>query len=156
MRELHPIIRHGAEANGVAARIRLAGRCDPIDLRHELNAAKRGRPLVFIDAEGAEVHLLNPAVVPELAFADVLVETHDSFIAGCTDLLLTRFAKTHNIETFVARPRVLSDYPQYFLPFLPRYFPKLVIDLMDERRTGVQRWLYMRTKALRTKNVRPR
>jgi hypothetical protein len=30
--------------------------------------------------------------------------------------------------------------------FLPRFFPRMTVDLMDERRAGVQQWLYLTPK----------
>jgi hypothetical protein len=143
---LHAVIKRAARANGVADRIRIAGRCELSDLQQELQAATLPT-LVFMDIEGAELHLLDPVATPALRDADILVETHDYFAPGCTENLISRFASTHRIERFVARPRILSDYPRDFLSFLPRFFPRLAVDLMDERRVGVQQWLYLAAKS---------
>jgi hypothetical protein len=102
--------------------------------------------LVFMDVEGAEASLLDLGAIPALQDVDLLIETHDSFTPGCTDTLKHRFAATHDIECFASRPRRLSDYPANFLPFLPRLFPQLAVDLMDERRAGEQHWLYLAAK----------
>ena len=53
---------------------------------------------------------------------------------------------THNVECYTAQPRILADFPPNFLRVLPAWFPRLTVDLMDERRTGVQRWLFLSAK----------
>jgi hypothetical protein len=143
---LHGVIKRAALANRVVDRIRVAGRCELSDLQRELQAAVPPI-LVFMDIEGGELHLLDPVATPALRDTDILVETHDHFAPGCTEMLISRFASTHRIERFVARPRILSDYPREFLGFLPRFFPRLAVDLMNERRAGVQQWLYIAAKS---------
>jgi len=140
--ELHPVIGRTAELNGVGARIAIRGGCEIEDMQGAL-AAAAWSPLVFMDIEGGEMHLLDPASVPQLCRADILVETHDAFVDGCTETLIKRFAGTHTIERYQARPRTLADFPPDFLRGLHRRFPRLAVDLMDERRTGLQQWLYM-------------
>lgn len=140
--ELHPVVSRSARANGVADRVTVLGTCDIDELRHHLADAAKPR-LIFMDIEGGEIELLDPGAAPELAFCDILVETHDAFVPGCTDTLIERFKSSHEIARYSARRRALADYPADFLPLLSRYFPKLVVELMDERRTGTQQWLYM-------------
>jgi hypothetical protein len=144
--ELHPVIARTAAANGVASRIAIGGMCTASLLRARLQAAD-GPPLVLMDIEGAEVELLDPATVPELVRADILVETHDAFVADATETLIGRFNATHDIACYSARPRMLSDFPADFLPRLKRWFPGLAVELMNERRTGLQRWLLLTAKA---------
>lgn len=140
--ELHRVIEKSARLNGVADRIKLRGRCDEAGLRASLQDAK-SPTLVLMDIEGAEIELLDPDKVPELLQADILVETHDAFVPQATDTLMARFCATHNIECYAAQPRIAADFPDCFLPRFRRWFPGLAIDLMDERRTGVQRWLFL-------------
>src|SRR5947207_9293501 len=47
---------------------------------------------------------------------------------------------------YTAQARTLSDFPADFLPTFRRWFPRLAVDLMDERRPGVQRWLFLTAK----------
>lgn len=143
--ELHPLITLSAEANGVAARVRISGKCAPYDLQERLCAASPSQ-LVLMDVEGMEVELLDPVAVPALQHADILVETHDPFVPGCTETLIERFRQTHDIESYTSRPRILSDFPRNFLPPLPSWFPRLAVDLMDERRPGTQCWLFLTAK----------
>jgi hypothetical protein len=140
--ELHPVITRTARENGVANRIAVLGTCGLDELRHHLNDTT-GRTLVLMDIEGAEAKLLDPAAVTELARADILVETHDAFVPGCTETLIERFRPTHEIFRYAARPRALSDYPADFLPLLKRWFPNFAVELMHERRAGTQQWLYL-------------
>jgi hypothetical protein len=140
--ELHPVIMETARANGVADRVIVFGACGIEELRHHLNDPIE-RPLILMDIEGGESKLLDPATVPQLTSCDILVETHDAFIPGCTDLLINRFRATHEIFRYVARPRALSDYPADFLPLLRRWFPRFAVELMHERRAGEQQWLYL-------------
>jgi hypothetical protein len=143
--ELHPVIARTASANGVASRIAIEGSCTP-DLLGARLAAAEGAVLVLMDIEGGEVELLDPGETPELGRADILVETHDAFVANATATLIDRFQATHDITCFTARPRVLDDFPPDFLPSLRRWFPRLAVELMNERRTGLQRWLLLTAK----------
>lgn len=146
--ELHPVIGKSARLNGVSDRIALRGSCTSDALRESLGAA--GAPvLVLMDIEGGEVDLLDPQAVPELQHADILVETHDPFVPKATDTMIDRFWQTHNVECYTTQPRILGDFPSGFLPALPRCFPALAVDLMNERRPGVQRWLFLTAKATR-------
>jgi hypothetical protein len=144
--ELHPLIARTAAANGVSGRISVAGTCTPALLRGSLAAAE-GPTLILMDIEGGEIELLDPGAIPELAAADILVETHDAFVADVTTTLIGRFQETHDIACYAARPRMLGDFPPDFLPSLRRWFPHLAVDLMDERRTGQQRWLMLTAKS---------
>ena len=144
--ELHPVIKEALVGNNIARNVEVAGKCEPVDFQKRLTESN-GKPLVFMDIEGGEVGLLDPAATPALAVADIFVETHDSYVTGCTDLLKSRFAATHTIDEYVARPRTIADYPTNFLPTLPKMFPSLAVALMDERREGVQKWLYLKSKA---------
>jgi hypothetical protein len=43
----------------------------------------------------------------------------------------------------------VADFPENFLPLLPKLFPRLAVDLMDERRMGIQQWLFCEASARR-------
>jgi hypothetical protein len=144
--ELHPLIARTAAVNGVSDRIAIRGTCTAPLLQARLDAAE-GPTLVLMDIEGGEVELLDPQAIPSLAKADLLVETHDAFVADATATLIGRFRDTHDIACYSARPRSLSDFPPDFLPSLRRWFPELAVELMNERRTGLQRWLMLTAKS---------
>jgi hypothetical protein len=143
--EFHPLIARTAAANGVAGRISVGGPCTTALLRARLQAAE-APTLILMDIEGGEVELLDPLAIPQLARVDILVETHDAFVANATETLIRRFSATHEITRYAARSRVLSDFPADFLPSLKRWFPTLAVELMNERRTGLQRWLLLTAK----------
>jgi len=143
--DFHPVIARAAQANGVAERVTINGFCTVETLRERLDAVSP-RTLIVMDIEGGEVEFLDPQAVPQLAQTDVLVETHDAFVAGTTETLIGRFSETHDVVCYTARPRRLGDFPPGFLPWLRRGFPRLAVELMNERRTGLQRWLVLTAK----------
>ncbi|BAT61485.1 hypothetical protein GJW-30_1_04042 [Variibacter gotjawalensis] len=140
--EHHAGIERTAMLNGVWSRIALRGLCRQEDLSVELDSSA-GVPLVVMDIEGGEMELLDPAKTQQLATSDILVETHDVFVPGCTEELERRFAATHSIERIVARQRTLTDFPRDMLPSLAAYAPGLAVEMMNERRVGTQSWLFM-------------
>ena len=149
----HAIVERSARANGVQDRIALRGACDANALRHHLQTAA-GPSLVLMDIEGGEAELLDPLAIPQLRHVDILVETHDAFVPHVTETLIDRFQPTHHIERYTARPRLLNDFPADFLPTLKRWLPRLIVELMDERRTGLQQWLFLTAKDGNARTVR--
>ena len=145
LKELHPLITRSARLNGVSGRVEVHGKCDLAGLRTELTRST-GPVLIVMDIEGGEIDLLDPEAVPQLRQTDILVETHDAFVNRVTETLIDRFWRTHNVECYTAQDRLVADFPPGFLSFLPRLCPQLAVALMEERRTGVQRWLFLTTK----------
>lgn len=143
--EHHAGLVQAAELNGVSSRFELRGFCRPEDLGSVLGELD-GPALVLADIEGGEVDMLDPARVAGLSGVDILVETHDAFVRNCTETLMERFATTHGIEQIVARPRSLADFPSAIIPELPEFMPATAVELMNERRTGIQKWLYLTAK----------
>ncbi len=140
--ELHgqSLIAEIAALNQVADRVRIQGLCAPADLRDSLERATR--PVVVIDAEGAEETLLDPAHTPALIHCAILVEVHD-FIAPVGELLAGRFASTHSCIEIKSRPRSFADLPLMLriLAFSP--WRQRVLAAMDEQRPGPMRWFWM-------------
>ena len=143
--EHHAGLLRTAVLNGVAGRFTLKGFCHPDDLGAEL-AELPGPTLVLADIEGGELDMLDLINVPRLSYADILVETHDAFVPDCTKKLKARFSGTHNFEQIVARPRSLADFPAAIIPELSKFMPGTAVELMNERRTGTQMWLYLTAK----------
>jgi len=141
----HQVLERTAAANGVTDRIEVKGHCDRSALRTAIAHAKPPI-LVVADIEGYEMELLDPVAVPELERADLLIETHDAVVSGCTEIMMDRFRATHAVEQFIGRPRELGDLPPRTLPLLRKWFPKKVVELMNERRAGVQQWLCCRVQ----------
>ncbi|TCL66367.1 hypothetical protein [Rhizobium sp. BK251] len=142
---IHALLARSADVNGVRAQIDIRGRCDLGNFGQELEGAQ-GDVLVFIDIEGGEFEVLDPEAVRGLRRIDILVESHDIVVPGCTEALIARFSPTHHIQRYRARARVVSDFPGGFLPYLPRLAPQAVVAGMDERRSGIQEWLYLTAK----------
>jgi hypothetical protein len=147
----HKYLNTSARVNGVAERVFVRGFCRGQDLRAAL-ATVRKPALVVCDIEGGEVDLLDPESIEALRSVDLLVETHDQNVAGCTEILTSRFAPTHAVQQSSSRPRVASDFPSSALPLLARMFPETAIELMNERRKEPQQWLLLtaRDAALRS------
>jgi hypothetical protein len=102
-------LRGMAALNNAADRVDVRGRCEPDDLAQALAGAHR--PVVVCDVEGYEDALLDPARVPQLRGAAVLVEVHDFIVPGIADELRRRFDPTHAIETIWQQPRDRKEFP---------------------------------------------
>ncbi len=138
----HKYLNASARANGVAERVFIRGFCRGQDLRAALATVRRPA-LVVCDIEGGEVDLLDPESIEALRNVDFLVETHDQYVADCTEILASRFAPTHVVQQFSGRPRGASDFPSVALPLLARMFPETAVELMIERRKEPQQWLLL-------------
>lgn len=140
----HRACAETAELNDVASRIRFASRLDAAALQVALtDAAPAGkgaqaprRALCVVDCEGYEDELLDPALAPALAHADILVETHDFARAGVNARLTARFAATHRAERIAIAARVASAFPE-----LAGETPATARGLLDEFRHVPQSWL---------------
>lgn len=104
------VCRQAAEDNGVGDRVEVAGECDAETLGRLLSP--QSRALVFMDCEGAEAALLDPAKAPGLAGADILVECHDFVDRTITATLRRRFEDTHVVETVAQGGRDPHIIPQ--------------------------------------------
>ncbi len=128
-----------AEANAVGERIEIRGLCEPASLRDVLRDP--ARTFLIMDIDGGEEELLDPAKVPELASVCVLLEVHDMYVPGVSDLIRDRFRSTHDIEHIPVRLRTLAD-----LPFqVPSLLGRGYLGVLRERSPGND-WLFMRPK----------
>jgi hypothetical protein len=96
-----------AEKNGVADRVVVGGAFAPQDF--ERFAGKR--VLVLVDAEGAELDILQPALAPSLAKMAIIVETHDVHRPGALAAMLERFSPTHDIVRVDQQPKRFEAPP---------------------------------------------
>jgi hypothetical protein len=121
-----------AARNGVAERVIVGGEFKPTDF-----AAFEGRrALVLVDAEGAEVDILQP--VPALARQHIVVETHDIYRPGALATLVERFAPTHDIVRVDQQAKAFD--PPDWLKSLPHLDQLLAV---WEWRAGPTPWLVM-------------
>lgn len=122
------LARRLADRNGVQLQIR--GRASPAAL--EAAIAGAAAPFVVCDVDGAEERLIDPAAVPSLARARLLVETHDEFVPGVTQRLADRLATTHELERRAVQRREAA--------LLPELDADDFAAVVDERRP-TQSWL---------------
>ena len=132
--------REMADLNGVADRVIIDGECT----HEKLQALLGSRSLVVCDCEGAEFELLDPAQVPALRLADLIVELHDHVRSdvAITPALCQRFADSHEITMIDRADRNALDYP--CLQSLP---PEQRSLAMHEPRMPFQQWVFLKSKA---------
>lgn len=129
--------RELANRNGVANRVIVGGEFKPTDFE----SFSHRRPLVLVDAEGAELDILRPDISPSLARMVLIVETHDVWRPGARAELLERFTPSHEI---------IQVDQQHIWPEVPAWLRDLSeLDLMLsawEWRHRQTPWLVMRPK----------
>ena len=126
-----------AAANGVAARIEQRGGCT----REELAALEpAGRTVLVCDAEGAEADLIDPAEVPWLRGAELLIEVHETFRPGVGDELARRLSPSHELEWIAPAARHLEDLPMFW--DLPLVSETQTESLYSELRLWRTSWLH--------------
>jgi len=128
-----------ARTNGVDDRLVVEGECTPA----RLDALCAGNALVFCDCEGYEYELLDPARVPHLAHADIIVELHD-FMRVDVDITATivaRFTATHDIDVVGVAQRTVEQFPS--VNALPR---DVRAEALQENRVAYQQWAFLRAK----------
>lgn len=128
------ITQRTAQANGVVMRVMGAMTAEQFDAV----LSETERPLVVMDIEGAEHELLDPAAVPHLKRARILVESHDCFRAGITQQLLDRFESSHTVQVI----RAQGKDPWQF-EFLDSYTDLEKLILVNECRPETARWIWM-------------
>lgn len=129
-----------ATRNGVRERMDLRGRCEPADLQAALLGA--ANPLVVCDVESYEMTLLDPAAVPALAGARVLVELHDFMQRGIGEALEARFAPTHRVTRIWQEDRPREEFP--YTTLYTRCLPVSYLDwAVSEWRPERMSWLYL-------------
>jgi hypothetical protein len=134
-----------AAANAVGDRISIEGSCAPGSLERAL--AGEAAPAVVCDVEGFEDVLIDPAAVPSLRRAAILVELHDTKAPGVTGRVTERFAATHDI---VQRAQVERHADEYVLSrgTLRRAWPAGVVRYaLNEFRTPGTSWAWMVPRA---------
>lgn len=82
-----------ARLNGVQDRIVVGGECTTKCLQ----ALGSSRTLVVCDCEGCELGLLRPDLAPSLSGCDFIVELHDCVDPRISEVVLSRFAHTHDV-----------------------------------------------------------
>ena len=96
-----------AARNGVADRVVIGGEFQP----DGFEAFAGQRVLVMVDAEGAELDILQPALSPALAGMNLIVETHDLYRRDALATLRERFLPTHEIVEVRQQAKVFDMPP---------------------------------------------
>ncbi|MGH6661289.1 MAG: hypothetical protein ACREB6_07100, partial [Rhodospirillales bacterium] len=130
------LCRELAMINGIA-NIEIRPSCDFSELGREIV----GDTLIVCDIEGRERELLDPHKVPSLADADLIIECHDSYLPGTTEMLIDRFKATHAITVAVddsvrrkhyALPKPVSD--------------AVLVEITDENRAKDMKFLFCESR----------
>ena len=131
--------RELVKLNGYTDRVTIHGSCGMA----EFSALNPALPsFVMMDIELGERLLLDLDRVPWLRHAAILVETHDGFQEGTTQLIIDRFANSHNIRQVTSGGLSYADYPI----LRPLRFEQIDA-LVGEDRPTIQDWLLMEPKA---------
>jgi hypothetical protein len=137
------LTRFMARKNGVAGRLDVRSLCDPALLAGAL--APFARPALLIDVEGYEEELADPARVPALRRATMIIELHEHQ-RPMADILRPRFAATHEIEEIWTRPRTPDDLPPNLWPATMFLSRERLLALGTEPRLGPMRWWLLTPK----------
>ena len=134
-----------AAMNGVTDRVEVRGKCEADDLSDVLAESKS--PSLICDVEGYEDVLLDPAAVPSLAAARILVELHDFISPGLYEKITERFLPTHVVERIWQADRNISEFPWRTLG--TRLIPhEYLVWAVNEWRPVRMSWLSMVPKKL--------
>ena len=106
-----------------------------------LNNWIKGKTLIIMDCEGAELGLLKPNKCKNLFKSDILVEVHEFVEKNLGKILMTRLSKTHIIEYIKQRDRLSENFD-----ILNKIDNKISQILMDEKRPANLHWLYCEAK----------
>ncbi|NUN93875.1 MAG: hypothetical protein HUU04_08855 [Verrucomicrobiae bacterium] len=142
-----------AARNGASGRVEVRGFANLPAFRAILDGPGTARALVIMDVEGAEIALLDPAEVPALSRATILVECHDEEGNPIAATLRTRFASTHEVEIIPSRTRSVADFPLADRPPLGWNAPLLAA--MTEHRPRRMEWLAMFPRTVAEKGEKP-
>src|SRR5271165_2386350 len=133
--------RRLAQLNVVSERIRVFGECT----HFKLNELIKGKTLVVADIEGDEVVLLDPARVPRLRDADLLIEIHErpdpDGVQTAEERVTNRFSGTHSIGRRVSRDREdwIEKHQGLWQGKMSR---ERMMKALDEARSSPQFWLW--------------
>ena len=124
-----------ASVNGVVERLDIRGRCGPAELLEVLGNSRN--PVIVCDIEGSEQEVLDPAHVPQLREASILIELHEFIRPGVSTLIRQRFSHTHHIHEIQSTSRHIDELPKI------RLRRQVVMELASEHRPCGTTWLWM-------------
>jgi precorrin-6B methylase 2 len=127
-----------AAKNAVAERVIVGGEFLP----DGFEAFAGRRALVMVDAEGAELDILQPDRSPALAGMNIIVETHDIYRKDALATLMARFSPSHEIVKVTQQPKTF-DMP----PWMDNLTHLDQLLAVWEWRQGPTPWLVMTPRA---------
>ncbi|KAB2969495.1 MAG: hypothetical protein F9K18_01200 [Thermoanaerobaculia bacterium] len=142
---LRDALAAGARRNGVADRLVIEGHCTGAELGEALREHRPG--LLLLDAEGAEVELLDPAEIPDLAEVEILAEIHPWVGAEAVTQIESAFGPTHRSCRIEARRPRAGDISIPFYRRLASLSTRLEARLLQERSAPTS-WLSLARREL--------
>ena len=139
--EAFGMLADAISANGVSDRVSAGGFADPPTLAAALREGSG--VLVVCDIDGGEVALLNPAQVPSLVRATILVECHGPAETPTEPVMVMRFLPTHDVRRIAPEDRVLAHLPAGVAEPWRSRMPGTMEALLQEHRTMPQSWLLL-------------
>lgn len=125
--------------NGTSVDIR--GKCEPEDL--VMFKEKLEGSFILMDVEGYESVLLDPSLIPSLSKATILVELHDMYVEGCSELIKERFFRTHSILQIDGVQRTIDHFPKSAGIVRYLFSRRRLLSYMDEGRPYAMNWFFM-------------
>ena len=140
----HESISYLARINGVLPRIRIEGACDQEALKSLADDIKG--TFLIMDVEGFEKELLDPRRTPQLLGATISVEVHDCFVEGCTDAIIERFERSHDISIYSSRGRRAEEYPLKSFISRLKLMHGAIAESISDGRSAPNGWLLLQPK----------
>lgn len=142
--EARQLLASMANENGLLDRLEIRGLCDESGLLELLTPHEPS--LIVCDCEGCEIDILTDKVMPQLANAHLIVETHDFVRPGVLASLSARLARTHFVSVIAQQPRTIADWPVTDL--ICRLIPaSRIVHELREGRPAEQSWIYAKPLA---------
>ena len=140
MSEARVLQKELASINEVDNLISIKGKCTSKVLCEDLSPNKN---FIICDVEGYEYALLDPALVPQLAYTTMIVECHNHVWGKMEESIKKRFSSTHNSTTYKTEINgKSSDYPfrNLYYNLLPQKYKNY--PLIDHRDPSTS-WLFL-------------
>ncbi len=130
-----------AKRNNVRNRIQIEAGCGSGDLEPTLQ--KASRPAIVIDAEGAELELLNPATCPSLRRSAILMESHVRAGVETGAIMGALFQETHTVLRVRSQPRTFQQLPRVLRLLGHCGMRRHAMSTLEEGRGGPMTWLWL-------------
>ncbi|MEO1701541.1 MAG: methyltransferase domain-containing protein [Pseudomonadota bacterium] len=113
------------------------------DIYRRQDRYENGRIFLMMDIEGDEIKYLNSKNISFVEGVDILVELHDCFYPGITQIIVDALSNSHEIS-------IVYDYPwRHFQQYSPtaKIERSELESLMDESRPAGMSWLFARSRS---------